>query len=70
MAAIIAGVVVCASVYKRKQAARMAADRIAQQNHVRMDYLDRSMQQQPLLNMPDAVPMPPQRCTSSDVHNQ
>ena len=69
MAVVIAGVVVCAGVYKRRQAAAATAEALTRQENVRMSYLDKIMQQ-PLISAPDAIPMPRQRCTSSDVRHQ
>ena len=59
VAVIIAGVVCCAGLYKRKQAAAAAAAAAAAQAHqqnIRMNYLDRMMQQPLLEAIPPSAP--------------
>ena len=68
VAAVFASIICAAGIFKRKQAKAAAAEALATQEHVRMSYLDKMMQQ-PLLAT-DAAPMPRQRCTSSDIHHQ
>ena len=67
MAALVGGIIICASVYRKKQAATAKAALEARQEQVRMSYLDR-MIQQPLLSAPDAIPpLPRQRLTSAEA---